>query len=299
MIAFADTPVAPALPPPGVSSRWRALLRHDRAARSAIAFLVALTLVALLAPWVAPYDPARQFDLVALKLQPPSAQHWFGTDLTSRDVLSRIIAGSRVSLSIAVLAVALTSLVGTTWGAVAGYTGGITDSVMMRVVDALLAIPRILLLLGIVALWGALSPTALILLLGLTGWFGVSRLVRAEVLLVREREFVSAARALGASASRIIVRHVIPQVLPPVIVAATLGLGNIIVIEAGLSFLGYGVPQPHASWGNILRDGREVIDRAWWLSVFPGVALAGTVLAINVVADRLRRALNPRQLPAP
>jgi peptide/nickel transport system permease protein len=167
----------------------------------------------------------------------------------------------------------------------------------MRTVDACLAIPRILLLLVVAALWGTLSAPALILLLGLTGWFGVSRLVRAEVVAVNAREFIAAARTLGARPERILVRHVVPQVLTPVLVAATLGVGHIIVVEAGLSFLGYGIPQPRASWGSIIADGRDVLASAWWISLFPGLALSATVLALNVVADRLRQALNPRQLP--
>jgi peptide/nickel transport system permease protein len=169
---------------------------------------------------------------------------------------------------------------------------------MMRVLDGCIAIPRILLLLVVVALWGSLSAGTLVVVLGLTGWFGVGRLVRAEVLALRDRDFVLAARVAGATPRRTLVRHVIPHVLAPVLVAATLGVANIIVVEAGLSFLGYGIPQPRASWGSIIRDGKDVLATAWWLSFFPGLALASTVLAVNVVADRLREALNPRQLPA-
>jgi peptide/nickel transport system permease protein len=169
----------------------------------------------------------------------------------------------------------------------------------MRIVDAGLAIPRILLLLAVVALWGRLTVPAIIVLLGLTGWFATSRLVRDGVRAARERDFALAARATGATPARVLVRHVLPHALTPVIVAATLGVGQVVVLEAGLSFLGYGVPAPAATWGSLIRDGREVVATAWWMSVFPGVALAVTVLAINVLGDRLRAALGGRQLPAP
>ena len=298
VVAFADVPAAPSVVGPGFWTRAGRLLRADPAAVTAVAFLAALVAVALLAPLITPYDPTAALDIVALLTRPPSVLHWFGTDPASRDVLSRVIDGARVSLSISLLAVLLASLLGTMYGAVAGYSGGAVDSLLMRLVDACLAVPRILLLLAVIALWGALSSGALILLLGLTGWFGVSRLVRGEVLLVRERDFVTAARAIGMTPARALVRHVLPQVLAPVFVAATLGLGNIIVVEAGLSFLGHGIPQPRASWGSIIADGREVITSAWWVSLFPGLALAATVLAVNVIAERLRQALSTRQLHA-
>jgi peptide/nickel transport system permease protein len=298
VVAFADAPATPSVVGPGFWARAARQLRSDPAAIVATAFLVALVAVALLAPVIAPYDPTAALDIVALKTRPPSAMHWFGTDPASRDVLSRVIDGTRVSLSISVLAVLLASLLGTLYGAVAGYSGGALGSLLMRLVDACLAIPRILLLLVVIALWGTLSAGALILLLGLTGWFGVSRLVRAEVLLVRHRDFITAARASGMTPGRVLVRHVLPQVLAPVFVAATLGIGNIIVVEAGLSFLGHGIPQPRASWGSIIADGREVLASAWWVSLSPGVALAATVLAVNVIAERLRQALSTRQLHA-
>jgi peptide/nickel transport system permease protein len=190
-------------------------------------------------------------------------------------------------------------VVGTAWGAVAGYAGGWTDRVLMHVVDAGLSIPRILLLLGVVALWGTLSMASLVLLLGLTGWFGASRLVRAEVRATRERDFVAAARATGATPAQILIKHILPHAMTPMLVAATLGVGQVVVIEAGLSFLGYGVAPPAASWGSLIRDGREVLGTAWWMSVFPGIALAATVLAVNVLGDRLRATLSTRQLPAP
>ena len=278
--------------------RLAALWQHG-AARAALCLLLALGLIALFAPVVAPYDPAHQLDIVALKNNAPSAAHPFGTDPASRDVLSRMIYGTRVSLSIAILAMLLATLVGTAYGLTAALAGRATDSVMMRTVDALLAIPRILMLLGVVALWGALSVKALIVVIGLSGWFHTARLVRSQVLTLRERDFVAAARGLGARTSSIAVRHLLPHVASPVLVAATFGVGAALVIEAGLSFLGYGVAVPQASWGNILRDGQEFHVTAWWLTVVPGTALVVTVLAVNIVADRLRDIASGRQLHRP
>jgi peptide/nickel transport system permease protein len=265
----------------------------------ALAFLAVLLVVALLAPWVAPYPPGRQFDLVADRAMPPSRLHWLGTDLSSRDLLSRVIFGARLSLAISLLAVVIASVVGTAWGALAGYVGGAVDGVMMRLVDGMLSIPRIILLLTIGALWGSPGPAQLAAVLGLTSWFSTSRLVRAEVLATKHRDFVAAARALGVGPRRILVRHLVPHALAPVVVSGALAVGHLVIVEAGLAFLGFGVPQPHASWGNIIRDGRMALTTAWWLSVFPGVALAGTVLSVNVIGERLRAALNPRQLPRP
>lgn len=296
VVAFADAPPAPlAAWAPG---RLASLFRRDPAASVAAIVLLLIGLAALLAPWLAPYDPARLIDVVA-GAQPPSAAHWLGTDHFNRDLLSRLLYGARVSLGISVLAVAVAVVVGTAWGAIAGYAGGWADRILMHVVDAGLAIPRILLLLGIVALWGTLSITAIVLLLGLTGWFGASRLVRAEVRATRERDFTTAARATGASPARVLVRHVLPHALTPMLIAATLGVGQVVIVEAGLSFLGYGVAPPTATWGGLIRDGRDLLGSAWWMSVFPGALLAVTVLAINVLGDRLRTALGARQLPPP
>jgi peptide/nickel transport system permease protein len=292
---LADGGSAPVLTTRGFSRRATRLVRIAPAAGWAAAFLALLSVVALVAPLVSPYNPSDQLDIVRLKTSPPSFQHWFGTDIYSRDVFSRVVYGARVSLSIAFLAAGLAALIGTTYGAIAGYVGGVLDNIMMRVVDTVLSIPRILLLLFVVAWWNGLSVPSLVLLFGLTGWFGVCRLVRAEVLLVREREFIAAARALGAPPWRILARHIVPQVVAPVFVASTLAVGNIIVVEAGLSYLGRGVPPPHASWGNIILDGHEVLASGWWISLFPGLALVSTVLAVNVVAEGLRDALDPRR----
>jgi peptide/nickel transport system permease protein len=294
--AFADAAPGPVLATRGFWRRAVRLVRNTPAAGVAVAFLALLSVVALAAPLVSPFNPSDQLDIVRLKTRPPSLQHWFGTDVFSRDVFSRVVYGARVSLSIAFLAAGLAAVIGTTYGAVAGYVGGVLDNLMMRVVDAVLSIPRILLLLFVVAWWNGLSVASLVLLFGLTGWFAVCRLVRAEVLLVREREFITAARALGVPPWRILARHIVPQVVAPVFVAATLAVGNIIVVEAGLSYLGRGVAPPNASWGNIILDGHDVLASGWWISFFPGLALVSTVLAVNVVAERLQQALDPQQV---
>lgn len=280
---------------------WRATpfraLWLDGAARAGLCLLVALMLVAVFAPLLAPYSPIAQLDIIRLKNQPPSLAHPFGTDYASRDVLSRMIYGTRVSLSIASLAMLLSTFIGTAYGLTAALGGRFTDAVLMRGVDTFLAIPRILLLLGVVALWGDLKVKALIVVIGLSGWFAAARLVRSVVLGLRDRDFVTAARGLGAQKSSIAVRHILPHVASPILVAATFGVGAALVIEAGLSFLGFGVADPQASWGNILRDGHDYKISAWWLSVVPGTAIVITVLAVNVIADRLRDIASGRHLP--
>jgi peptide/nickel transport system permease protein len=275
---------------------WRRLWAR-RTARAAIVLLAVLATLAALAPLIAPYDPTAQLDIVALKRQPPSVAHPFGTDQSSRDVLSRVLYGGRLSLTIALLAVALSATISTTYGALSGFYGAWVDAVMMRVLDALLSIPRVLLVVAAAVLWGPLGLPAFILLLGATGWFNVARLVRAEVLSVVNRDYIAAARALGAPDRRLLVTHVLPNVVSPVIVAAALGVGNVIALEAGLSYLGAGVHAPHASWGNIIQDGGGEFGLLWWMSFFPGLAIVGTVLACNLLGDALRDALDPRQLP--
>jgi len=291
---------APDEPADRARSPWRAALHalvRDRAAASGAIVIGLLALLAVSARFVAPYDPNLPLDIIGLKNAAPSMAHPFGTDLYSRDVLSRLIWGARVSLSIAFLSVIVAATVGTAYGAAAGYAGGIVDSAMMRVVDALLSIPRVLLLIAVATLWDGVGIVGLVLLLGLTGWFGVSRLVRTLVIGAREDEFVTAARALGASDARVLGHHILPQVISPVLVAATLAVGNVIVIEAGLTYLGMGVRPPRASWGSVFYDGTRSFPDGWWTSVFAGVALVITVLAVNLIADGLREALNTRQLP--
>ena len=269
-------------------------LRRNRLAMGALAVLALFVLAALLAPLVAPYAPNAQPDIVALARLAPSRAHPFGTDMFSRDVLSRVIYGARISLGVAALAIVLAMSVGTAWGALAGFAGGAVDSVMMRIIDALLAVPRILILLLLVGLWGSLSLPSLILVLGLTGWFGTSRLVRERVRALSRQDFTLAARAMGARNRRILWKHVLPNTLSPVIVAATLGIGNVIVLEAALSYLGIGVRPPHASWGNIIQEGADQIAGSWWIALFPGLAMLVTVIAFNILGDALRDALDPR-----
>jgi peptide/nickel transport system permease protein len=262
--------------------------------RAALVILLVIALAGLLAPIVAPYDPAAQPDIVALKSLPPSFAHPFGTDPYSRDVLSRVIYGARLSLTIGLLATFVSLTLGVAYGAISGYVGGLVDGIMMRVLDAFLAIPRLLLLLGILVAWPQFSIGALILFLGVTGWFGLSRIVRGQVLALKHAEFVTAAQALGASRRRILVRHLLPNLMSPIVVAATLGVAHVIVLEAGLSYLGIGVPEPLASWGSIIRDGSDQIAALWWMSLFPGLFMVLTVMTLNILGEALRDAYDRR-----
>ena len=268
--------------------------RHPSAA-AGLAVLAFFVLLALGAPLVAPYGPSVQLDIVELKNLPPSWLHPLGTDLYSRDLWSRLVFGSRVSLAIGTLAMLVAITAGALVGAVAGYFRTWVDAVLMRLVDVGLAIPRMFVLLMTVALWDRVPLAVLVLVIGLTGWFGTSRLVRAEVLALRERPFVDAARALGAGPARVIFRHVLPNASAPIIVSAALGIGNVMLLEAGLSFLGVGVPPPAPSWGNMIADGAPQLAVAPWTTIFPGLAIALVVMALNAVGDALRDALDPRQ----
>ena len=278
-----------------IARGWRGMTTPSRVATLVLLSFVTL---ALLAPVIAPYSQSHQVDIVAMKSQPPSLAHPFGTDRFSRDVLSRVLFGLRVTLSVATLAVLMSAVIGTAYGLAAAMSNRVVDSLLMRLLDAFLAIPRVLLLVAVVALWNPLPLAALIVLLGVTGWFDVSRLVRAEVLSIREREFVISARALGAGGMRIIRRHVLPNVLTPVIVTTTLGIAQVIVLEAGLSFLGLGAREPVPSLGTMLQDGTEAFAGTWWLALFPGITIVAIVSSVNVVGDALRAALDPRQLPS-
>ena len=256
--------------------------------RAAVITLAIFVVSALLAPVVAPYNPIAQPDIVAQKNLSPSLAHPFGTDPYSRDVLSRVIYGARLSLGIGFLATLISVTLGVCYGALSGLAGGFVDSLMMRVLDALMAIPRLLLLIALLAGWQSLPLTTLILFLGFTGWFGLSRIVRGQVLALKESEFVMAARAIGANRGRIVVTHLLPNLYSVIVVAATLGFAHVIVLEAGLSYLGIGVPQPLASWGNIIQDGAENVSGLWWLSLFPGLVLLATVIALNTIGERIR-----------
>jgi peptide/nickel transport system permease protein len=277
-------------------SQWDLAVRAFSRNRTAVAGLIvilALYMVALLTPLISPFDPALQGDLITERLTGLSATHPLGTDQFARDVLSRLLYGARISLLIGFVAVGISVTVGTVLGAVAGFLGGVVDMVIMRFVDMVISFPTLVLLITIIALFEP-SIFLIIAVLGLTLWPGTARIVRGEVLSLREREFVQAATALGFSKTRIILRHLIPNALGPVIVAATLGIGNTIVMEAGLSFLGLGVQPPTPSWGTMVADGRNVLLTAWWLSTFPGLAIVFTVLSFNLVGDGLRDALDPR-----
>jgi peptide/nickel transport system permease protein len=284
--------------PGASSSRGRAAAARYAAHPSAVIALVALLVmyvISALAPLLATHDPVA---LLAQPLanHPPSRELLFGTDFAARDVFSRVLYGTRLSLTIALIATVISVILGTAYGLVAGFIGGALDTTMMRLVDAFLAIPRIVLLIAIGALWAPLSVTSVVLILGLTAWFSTSRLVRAEVLSLRERDMVAAARALGARDLAIVLRHVLPNVLSPVIVSATLGVANVIINEATLSFLGIGISDPAPSLGNIIRDGAPFLATAWWVALFPGLALVITAMAYNLAGDGLRDALDPRQV---
>ncbi len=270
-----------------VDSVWR-----RTPGRIGLLVLLAVVLTAVAGPFVLP-SPVEQPD-IEHGGRPPSLAHPLGTDQLSRDVLARVAGGARVSLSVAAIAVAMSITLGALVGLVAGYHGGAIDAVLMRVVDAALAIPRLFLLLLLLALWERIPLAAFILVVGATGWFGTSRLVRAEVLRLRESEYVLAARALGGGAGRIMFEHLLPNAVGPLLVAATLGVGEVILLEAGLSFLGLGIQPPTPSWGGMIFDAREVLVSAPWASVFPALAIALTVLSANLVGDALRDAVDPR-----
>jgi peptide/nickel transport system permease protein len=259
-------------------------------------FVVALVLVAAAAPWIAPQDPTRQSLRARLKgptLEAPDGKaHLLGTDHLGRDVLSRMLWGARVSLLVGFAAVGVGGLLGAGLGIVAGYRGGRADTVIMTLADAQLAFPFILLAIGIIAVLGPSFPT-LVVVIGLSGWMSYARVLRSQVLVLRSREFVDAIHALGGSMPRVIVRHILPNVLSSLVVIATLELARSIVLEATLSFLGLGVQPPTPSWGGMIQEGREYLDSAWWISTSPGVLLMLTSLAVSRTGDWLRDLLDP------
>jgi peptide/nickel transport system permease protein len=265
--------------------------RKNKLSILGLAIILSLAIVALLAPIISPYEPT-EIDVYNV-LSPPSPEHPFGTDDLGRDLLSRMIWGSRVSLKVGFVAVAIAITIGTILGAIAGYYGGKIDAIIMRFVDIMLAFPTFFLILAVIAIVEP-SISTIMIIIGITGWMDVARLVRAEFLTLKERDFVLAARAIGASDRRIIFRHILPNALSPVFVAATFGIAGAILIESGLSFLGLGVQPPDPSWGNILTSGKDNITVAWWLSLFPGLAILITVLSYNLVGEGLRDALDPR-----
>jgi peptide/nickel transport system permease protein len=260
----------------------------------AIVGLIVLTVVilsALFAPLIAPYDPIAQ-DTTAIRAA-PSAQHLFGTDNFGRDVFSRVLYGGRMSLPVGFVAVGITAVVGVALGLIAGYYGRAIDSVIMRWVDIMLAFPGILLAMALVAILGP-SLFNLMLAVGIAAIPEYTRVVRGTVLSAREAEYVVAVRVSGAPDRSIVLRHILPNVLPPVIVLATLGIAGAIILGSTLSFLGLGIQPPTPEWGNMLSDGRSMLRHQWWVSLFPGLAIMVTVLAINLLGDGLRDALDPR-----
>ncbi len=250
-----------------------------------------LALVALSAPWISPYDP-QAIDTYHI-LEAPSRAHPLGTDVLGRDCLSRLIFGARISLLVGLVAVGISTAIGILLGAIAGFYRGIVDGIVMRLVDIMLCFPSIFLIMAVIAF---LEPSIwnIMAVIGLTSWMGVARLVRAEFLSLRSRDFVLAARISGASDMRIVFSHILPNALAPVLVAATLGVGAAILTESALSFLGIGVQPPTPSWGNMLTEGKDNLEIAWWLSVFPGLAILVTVLGYNLLGEGLRDALDPR-----
>lgn len=277
-------------------SPWRVAARRFARNRPAVrgAAVVALMALAALAAPLVTADPLAQPDPVRLQDRPPSSTHLLGTDPFSRDVLSRTLHGARVSLVVGVGAALLAVTLGAGVGLVAGLAGRRTDQVLMRGVDVAMALPRILLLLAVLAVWENAPAAAVVVLIAATGWFQTSRIVRAAVLGLREADFVVAARALGAAAPGIVRRHLLPHVAAPVIVSASLDVGNIILLEAGLSYLGLGVRPPTPTWGNMIMDGKDVLFSAPWVALAPGCALVLTVVAFNLAGDGLRDAFDPR-----
>lgn len=274
---------------------WRAFAANRLAVVGGVVVLH-LAALALLAPVVAPMDPNRP-DVTRI-LEPPSRAHPLGTDQLGRDVLSRMLFGARVSLAVGFVSVGIATAIGIVLGSLAGYNAGLADALIMRLVDLMLVFPRFFLLLAILAF---LTPSiwTIMTVIGLTGWMGVTRLVRAEFLSLKEREFVLWSHSIGASGFRVVWRHILPNAMAPVLVAMTLGIPAAILTESGLSFLGIGVQPPFATWGNILNDGRDAIEIAWWLSLYPGLAILVTVLAYNLLGEGIRDALDPRLRQAP
>ena len=272
---------------------WFGWLRFVRnpLALAGLAIIVALAVVALFAPWIATQDPFAQE--LTQRLQPPSAAHWFGTDQVGRDLFSRVVYGSRITLYIVFLVGIIVAPIGLAVGAIAGYAGGKVDTVLMRVTDIFLAFPSLVLALAFVA---ALGPGLLnaVIAIALTHWPGFARLARAETLVVRSSDYIAASRIQGASALRILLRHVIPMCMPSVIVRTSLSMAGVILTAAGLGFLGLGAQPPSPEWGAMLSSGRRFLIDYWWMPTFPGLAIMLVSLAFNLLGDGLRDVLDPR-----
>ncbi|KLU23801.1 ABC transporter permease [Caballeronia mineralivorans PML1(12)] len=280
-------PTAPAIPP---NSLWRALL-NNRVAWIGVALLLIIVLAAVFAPWLAPHDPLQQN--IAYRLDPPSADFWLGTDSYGRDVLSRLIYGARISLLVGFLAVLIAMLIGSALGILAGYLGGWFDQLVMGLVDVLLSFPTLLLGLMVAAMLGA-SLENLIVAIAITEIAPFVRIARAPTIALKQRDFIEAGRALGFGPMRLMGLHILPNMASDVIVLASLWMAAAIRTEASLSFIGLGVPPPIATWGSMIREGFNNILDAWWLIVFPCMAILLTVLALNLLGDALRDALDPK-----
>mgnify|MGYP005839770075 CR=1 FL=1 len=279
---------------PGLRSPWGMALQQlstNRAAMAGLGLLLAFAALAALAPVLSFYDPLTQD--YAEVLRPPSAQHWLGTDLLGRDILSRLLHGGRLTLVIALVAVAMSGSIGVVLGLVSGYYGGKLDTVLMRFIDMLLAFPRILLALCMVTIMGT-GPGNVMVAVGISGISGYARLVRGTVLAAKQQPYVDAARAVGCRSRRIMFRHVLPNVLAPIIVLATLDMAGAILSASSLSFLGLGAQPPQPEWGLMLNEGRAYLHEAPWITMAPGFAIMLTVLSINMLGDGLRDALDPR-----
>lgn len=275
----------------------RALVR-DRRAVVGLAILATFALVAVLAPILAPLDPNAQPDILRTRFLAPFSSgpdgttYWLGTDRFGRDILSRLMYGARISLTVGILSVAVSVLVGCTVGISAALGGGWIERVLMAITDTVLAMPRLVVLLTLAALWEP-SLWLVVLVLGLTGWMGIARLARAEVKGILARPYLDAARAMGVSGPRLVWHHLLPNTMTPVIVAAALAVGNAITLESGLSFLGIGVPPPAPSWGNMIATGRDALVHAPWIAILPGIVLVMAVVATSLIGDSLRDALDP------
>lgn len=277
--------------PPAAGGVWSAL-RANRLSWIGAAMLVAIVFVAAAAPWIAPYDPLAQN--VALRLEPPSAEHWLGTDTFGRDVLTRILYGARISLTVAFVAILAAGIVGCAIGIVAGYIGGLFDQLVMGLMDVMLSFPTLLLGLMVAAMLGA-SLENLIIAIAVTEVAPFARVARAPTIALKERDFVEAGRALGFGPARLMGVHILPNMISEIVVMGSLWMATAVRTEASLSFIGLGVKPPTATWGGMIREGFENILDAWWLAVFPSLAIFITVLALNLLGDALRDAIDPRR----
>jgi len=269
---------------------WSRFFR-DRLAVAGLVIVLSSFALSILTPVIAPYDPSA-IDVNSI-LMPPSARHLFGTDDLGRDVFTRMLYGAGISLKVGFVAVGIATIIGVLLGSIAGYYGGVIDLIIMRFVDIMLCFPSFFLILAVIAF---LEPSIfnIMAVIGLTSWMGITRLVRAEFLSLKERDFVLAAKTMGAKSPRIIFLHILPNAMAPVLVAATLGIASAVLVESALSFLGIGVQPPTPSWGNILTLGQSTLGVAWWLSLFPGMAILITVLGYNLLGEGMRDALDPR-----